>query len=148
MRSRRIRPFAARVLLGGALSVAACVSPNDLMDRKGSLEESQLRYTQLVRWGELEKASAYVDPELRDDFRSHAAAFETIRITDYEIGDIAYDDGLASATVEVTYRGYVLTALVERPIRETQRWYREGGSSWLVRTEIGGVVDGVRGVSR
>jgi hypothetical protein len=148
MRSHRIRAFAVLALLGGALPVAACVSPNDLMDRKGRLEETQLSYTQHVRWGELEKASAYVDPELRDDYRSHAAAFETIRITDYEIGNIEYDDGLASATVEVTYRGYALTALIERPIRETQRWYRDGGSSWLVRTEIGGVVDGVRGVSR
>ncbi len=108
----------------------------DPMGRKAAFDDTQRQYTNYLRWGEIEKASTFVDPTLREAFVAQAPVFETMRITDYSIGEVEYLDD--SATVTVTYQGYSLESFVERKIREDQSWYREEGSNrWLVRSDVG-----------
>lgn len=124
------------------LASAGCLAElSDPMGRQAALKKAQLHYTQLVRWGDLERARAYVHPEVLDAFDRHAAAFEGLRITDYEIGEIQYGDAPATASVTVTYRGYSDATLVEKPIRERQQWEREGlSNTWRVRPELDEIV--------
>jgi hypothetical protein len=110
---------------------------DDPLGRDFALNAAQRQYTQAIRWGELEDASAYVDPELKAAFLEKAAAFEGFRITDYQIGHIDYDENDSNlARVSVTYRGYYTASLIERPIRERQQWYRASGNDWRVRPEF------------
>jgi hypothetical protein len=130
------------------VAVAGCVSPTDPMGRRYALEESQRRYTNLLRWGDIEKAADFVDPALRQDFLDRAAEFEGIRITDFEIGSMHYD-AHDSARVTVTYHGYSVGTFLEHPIREHQEWFREDGSSaWWVRPEIEGIASALGAVTQ
>lgn len=111
----------------------------DPMGRENELETTQRRYTRLVRWGEIERASEFVDPALREDFLVHGPRLERIRITDFEIGKLDFDeDDDDQATVTVTYRAYSLSTASERAITERQHWFREPGLSntWHVRSEL------------
>jgi hypothetical protein len=122
-----------------AAALAGCAALGDPLGRRDQLEELQLRYTQALRWGEVEDASEFVDPSLRASFAERAAALERFRISDYDIGKIRFENDDERATVVVTYRGYALASLVERSIRETQEWSREDGE-WTVRPRFDGVI--------
>jgi hypothetical protein len=130
----------AGCLLGG------CVSPTDPLGREDALQESQRKYTELIRWGDVERAVQYVVPEMRDEFLKLAAKMSHLRITDYDIGEIEF--GERSASVTVVYRGYVIAQALERSGREQQEWVRDGikNSSWQVRPQLQEVVDALEGL--
>jgi hypothetical protein len=109
----------------------------DPLGRENSLEEAQRQYTRLVRWGDLEKAAAFVDPELHEAFLALRPQLATLHFTDFETGSIEYADE-DSASVTVTYLAYTDATFIEEPIQEEQEWYREGGlaNTWRVRSEL------------
>jgi hypothetical protein len=128
------------VLLALLAAAGGCAAFGDPMGREYALENAQLRYTQHVRWGELDAASEFVDPSLRVEFMRQAPTFESIRITDYEIGRIDYADDRESATVHVTYHAYSLASAQEQRIEEEQRWVRPSGNTWWVKPELAGLL--------
>ena len=126
-----------------AFGLTACVTPGDPWEREEALKVAQRKYAEGLRWGNLEKSAKYVDPEMRDEFLALADAFDTVRITDYDIGEVELDEEtLAKAEVDVTYRGYVLPIFVEMRVRDHQIWYREA-SEWRVRPELAAMLDGI-----
>jgi hypothetical protein len=132
MRSVRWLALCALLLVGPTGCITWFIDP---MGRKAAFDDTQRQYTQALRWGQLEKASAFVDPELREAFLAQRPYFEAMRITDFSIGQVDYHPD--SAKVTVTYQGYSLESFVEREVREEQSWRREGGSnSWRVRTDV------------
>ncbi|MDH3213842.1 MAG: hypothetical protein OEM05_15285 [Myxococcales bacterium] len=140
----RIAGSLAALLL---IANAGCLSElTDPLGRRSALKEAQLKYTQAIRWGNLDRASEFVDPELRATFLSFAEEFATIRITDYDIGSIHYESK-DRADVTVTYHAYNMGTFIDRSVREEQRWHREGaGTRWWVNPEIETLV-GALGVS-
>ncbi|MCZ6464187.1 MAG: hypothetical protein O7A09_07590 [Proteobacteria bacterium] len=121
--------------------------PHDPLRREYSLELAQNDYTLLVRWSEFGKAAGFVDPELRDDFRSGFPDSRQLRFTDFESGSIDLDEEKKTATVEVTYFGYPTNSPIEIEITETQEWYRDSvTNNWQVRPTFNGL-EGLNGVS-
>lgn len=121
----------------------------DPMGRRHAFKESQREYTKHVRWGDIEAAANFVDPDLRDEFLHFESSFDAIRITDFDIGKIEYGESFESATVRVTYHGYSMATLVEKQIRETQEWVRPGrGNTWWVRPKLDGIVSRINGATR
>lgn len=129
-------------------TLVGCQSLTDPLGRQDALEDSQKRYTDFVRWGDLERASRYVDPESREQFLKRLPDFEHIRVTDFDVQDIEYE-GEDEVSVVVTYHGFSLLHLVERRFREHQRWVRDPGikSKWWVTTDLAQVLSEVRGGS-
>jgi hypothetical protein len=126
------------------LALAACISPTDPLGREDALQDAQKKYTELIRWGDVQRAGAYVDPELREEFLALASSMEDLRITDFEIGEIEFDHD--SARVSVTYRGYRVSEFVERSAQEVQQWHRDGlDNDWLVRPGLHDVVTAIEG---
>ncbi len=64
-------------LLGLALlaTLGCAIASFDLTGKERALEDAQRRYTELVRWGEIEGASAYVDPAVATDYLNIAERF-------------------------------------------------------------------------
>ncbi|MEM7412853.1 MAG: hypothetical protein AAF430_21655 [Myxococcota bacterium] len=140
-------------LAGGLLlavlffGLSGCVT-SDPLGHAYALKEAQKRYTKAIRWGDLEMAARYVDPELRKDFLALASPFEQVRITDYEIGELdVEEEELTSAEVDVTYRGYVLPHFVEHRVLDRQVWTREEGMSsvWRVAPDLPALMRGLSG---
>ena len=142
----RVSFIGAGALVSWLLCVGCAATLADPLGRANSLEEAQDKYTQLVRWGEIEKASAYVDPELQEAFLEHGPQLESLRFTDFETGTLEYTDG-NSANVTVTYHAYSEATFLEQSIREEQEWYREGGltNTWRVRSELPALLAGLKG---
>ena len=112
----------------------------DPLKRQVSLQEAQKRYTTLVRWSEFDKASAFVDPELREAYRQNAPSLRELRFTDYESEPSEIDEETGTATIEVTYYAYTPSSPIEISIREIQEWYRANLSNhWLVRPRFEGL---------
>jgi len=107
-------------------------------EQQNALKEAQRKYTELVRWGEIETASAYVDPAIVPDFLDNAEAFEHIRFTDFESGPLEFSDDAETATISVVYHAYSTRTLVEKKFREDQQWYREesANNGWRVRSNL------------
>jgi hypothetical protein len=123
-------------LLVGALLGTGCASLTETLDplgRRSDLEDAQRRYTQFVRWGEANAASAFVSDASRKDFFARSSRLAQTRFTDYEQGPLEFAKDGKSATVVVTYSGYKISSLVDRPMRETQRWKFDGDAGgWRV----------------
>jgi hypothetical protein len=134
------RSLAALLLLGSASCASSFVDPTG---RLTSLEETQHRYTQLVRWGELRRAAAFVEPELVEEFIGYEKYFEQIRITDVDEEEVILDPSQDSASVEVTYHAYSYRTFEEKRFSETQNWTRYDGvkNVWLVRPELKQIVE-------
>jgi hypothetical protein len=132
-------PLAMLSLIGTGCASSSFVDPTG---RLTSLEETQRRYTQLVRWGELKRASAYVEPELVPDFLSYEPMFDQIRITDIDPSEVNLDPSGNSASVDVTYHAYSYSTFQEKRIFETQEWTRYDGvkNVWLVRPQIDDII--------
>ena len=97
--------FEVLLFTAAALISSGCFSLTDPLGREDALEETQREYTKLMRWGEIERASVYVDPALRQEFLSYEDDFEAIHVTDFDIGNIRFEDG-NEAIVVVTYHAY------------------------------------------
>lgn len=128
------------------LGASGCMSVVDPLGHRDALEDAQKRYTDLIRWRDAERAAVFVDPELRKDFLEQAKALETLEISDYELGDLEFGQGDETAKIDVTYRGYSLSHLIERKVRVTQEWHRDEGNHWLVRPDLQDVVAELRGL--
>ena len=93
---------------------AGCINMlADPLGRRSALKKVQLQYTQAIRWGNFEKASEFVDPDLREEFLGLLDAFEKIRVTDYDIGSIQYESS-DLAKVTVTYHAYTVGTFLDR----------------------------------
>ena len=138
----------AAVLAAPILWTLGCVSPSDPLAHREALEFAQKRYTEAIRWGDLERAARYVDPAMRENFLAWSDAFQDIRISDYEIGEVEMEDEeKLRAQVDVTFRGYALPYFVEQRIRDHQVWYRDealGDDRWRVKPELEPLVAGLR----
>ena len=120
---------------------------NSIRKKQSALEDSQRKYTELVRWGEIESASAFVDPEVSEAFIEAAAHFKDIRFTDFESGPLQFGEKSETATVSVVYRAYSTKTLVEKRFVEHQQWYREVDSEniWRVRPNLDSVAKKLNG---
>ncbi|MBY0398770.1 hypothetical protein K2X89_00605, partial [Myxococcota bacterium] len=127
--------FVALATLGGC--AAGEFRPGDPFDRKLSFNESQHRYTVLIRWAEFQKAKAFVVQDHRERFLTDIRAFKDARFTDYEAEEVDLDEEKRKATVRVTYTAYLPSSPYEVEIVETQEWSREGlGNAWQVQSRF------------
>ncbi len=127
--------LAGLLALGLLASGCSTLGNLDLIGSRKALEESQRRYTQLVRWGEYLAASDYVDPEIRSEFLDHMEGWEMVRFSDYQVRRVDIEDGVSEAEFRVSYLAYHVHSLIEKKVYETQSWYR-GKAGWQVRPDL------------
>ncbi len=141
--------LAVGTLLGfGWFATLGCAgSIFDFTDKEKALEEAQSRYTELVRWGEIQGASAYVDPAIAADFLATAERFKDIRFTEFESGPLQFGEDSETATVSVVYRAYSTRTLTDKKFREHKEWYREesAGNDWRVRPNLDAIASELSG---
>ena len=123
------------VLLVPAWGCASLI--DDPLNRRSRFEDTQARFTQYIRWGKFEEAARFVDPEMREEFMSCAPEFSDLRFSDYEISEVAIQDGVMSASVDVRFTAYRLSLPVERTVALTEEWSRDEATGvWTVKLDI------------
>jgi len=104
-----MRLIVGSTLLLAVLATFGCASSfADPSGKHRSLKVAQQRYTELVRWGEIDRASIFVDPELLEEYLDQATKMKEIRVTDFDSNAPQYRDENNAATVIVVYRAYPL----------------------------------------
>jgi len=143
-----MRLAVASMLCFALLATLGCAnSLFDFTGKESALEEAQGRYTELVRWGEIVGASAFVDPAIAANFLSTAERFQHIRFTEFESGPLQFGEDSKTATVNVVYHAYSTRTFVERTFRERQEWYLEEsvGNDWRVRPNLDAIENELSG---
>jgi len=143
-RNARLFLFTGAVLAALGVLALGCANgefrPGDPFDRGLTFNESQHRYTVLIRWAEFQKAKAFVAEEDREQFLLDVKGFKEARFTDYESEDVDLDEEKEKATVNVTYTAYLPSSPYEVQITEIQEWSRVGmGNRWHVKSRFEGL---------
>jgi len=128
MQIRRV----AMLVLGSALAIGSwgCAT---LTDPATMFQETQKRYTNLMRFTDFDRARNFVAADARHAFRDRTIALRDIHFTDYAIQEI--DSGATSATVTVEYTGYRSSSPVVITFSEEQHWTL-ADNAWTVRPTL------------
>jgi hypothetical protein len=86
------------------------------------LDKTVEKYNDLIRWNEMGAASAFTPERLREDFISRAESLKNVKIIDYKIIGVRYDEKLNKARVDVMIQYYVLTNFRAKKILYTEEW--------------------------
>ncbi|MDJ0868073.1 MAG: hypothetical protein QNK03_18350 [Myxococcota bacterium] len=130
----RAAPLTTVAKLCVALGVTLAATTGCLMPRGGSVfEDTQRRYTQLIRWSEFERAAQMVDPEAKADFTARARELGALHFMDYEVQSVEFDEEGKNATVMVTYDAYQRASANVVSFRERQQWRQDPETKqWVV----------------
>ncbi len=110
-----------------ALVASGCTTLSNLdwTGHEASFEDDYKLYTRLVRWGEFERASRFVEPEQQEAYRDGIRDLGVLHFTDYEADKPKYDRLTETATVYVRYSAYRPATLETVSFTEEQRWKRD-----------------------
>ena len=115
------------------------------MDPASGFGRTQSRYTALMKWGQLEEASEFVEPEIRGEFEALAAELSQVRIIDYSVRDVEFSQARTRATATVRLQAYWLSGPYPREVEVTQRWRRDALSGrWWVTPDIERIRQAIR----
>ena len=121
----------ALVTLALALTSAACGGAQ--RDRE-TLSDSIRSYNEGVRWQRYGMAASSVPPKQRSKFVDEMdERSEDLRITDYEIVDVA-NDGPRAAKVHVKVSWYLDSVGTVHETHAVQNWEQHGKEWWMVDT--------------
>jgi hypothetical protein len=136
--NRALTRPAASLLLAVA-SLTGCLSLADPFHRGAAFEDTQRDFTMAIRLGEWDEAAEFVEPASRERWRSEVEALSEIRLTEFDVLELETSDGRTRGRAVVRFRGFELSAPVERTLTMTQLWRREPGSSrWFVTPDFRG----------
>lgn len=133
-RPRPLRRILTPLLLGGALALAGCGSPQ--MTDPGRLEDVLRAFNQNQRWSNWGSASQYVSPALAPAWVAARARQNQVQISELSVVQVvpgADPAREADAVVRVEY--YVLPAMRLETSAWRQGWRKESDGVWRLVTE-------------
>ena len=126
---------------GAVLLQGAAVATYPL-DKKGTFEEVQHRYTSNIRFGLFEEAKPFVEPELQPRFQEEISRLRELRFSHSSTESIDINPARTEATAVVRFRGYWLSSPFEQEMRIVQRWRRQVPTqNWYVTPDFDSLLD-------
>jgi hypothetical protein len=134
----------AALLLSAVCSTTGCLWSHGQLDLLGTgtaFDETQMRFSRLVRWGHWEMASQIVAEDQRDHFIEVMSSLGDVKFTDWEIMITDVAKGFDTARVEVRIEGYRQSSLMHYEAVMVQEWERIPSieSEWVVRPDMDAV---------
>ncbi len=90
-------------------------------------------YNDLIRWHRFEDVSLYPDDNIREKYRERLGMAKDVKVVDYRVVDIIFDEKKKEAAVKVELDYYTLSSPRVRTVVDNQRWaYKgeEGKGAW------------------
>ncbi len=107
-----------------SVTLIACVK-----NIRGELEASVDQYGELVRKNKMDLASSFTTEALVEEFSARARAAKNVRIVDYRLARLKFDEQKGEAEVKVEIDYYTFSAYRLKTLVDTQKWayVDEGG---------------------
>ena len=136
--------FATLLLVASALLPSGCLFSHgqfDLLGTGTAFDETQERFSRLVRWGHWEMAVPLVAEDQRDHFVEVMRKLDDVKFTDWEIITIDVATGFDTARAEILLEGYRESNLMRAEAVMVQEWERIPSieSEWVVRPDLDAV---------
>jgi hypothetical protein len=133
--------FAALLLAASAVFSSGCLFSHgqfDLLGTGTAFDETQERFSRLVRWGHWEMAIPLVAEDQRDHFSEVMRELDDVKFTDWEIINVDVATGFDTARAEIRLEGYRESTLMTAEAVMVQEWERIQGieSEWVVRPDL------------
>ncbi|HTZ18893.1 MAG TPA: hypothetical protein VMB78_10690 [Dissulfurispiraceae bacterium] len=103
------------------------------------LDQTVVKYNDLVRWNEMGAASMFMPERLRDDFLARANSMGNVRLIDYKIINVRYDEIQKKARVDVSIEYYLLSNYKAKKILATEEWAfveEHGVKGWMLMSPM------------
>ena len=119
---------------------------HDPLQREYSLEETQKRYTDLVRFSSYGIAARFLAPDKQNAYVASMPKEKDLRFLDYTAEAVVLNEEMNEAKLRVTYTAYSPWTLVAMEIHEDQVWTRPEGvaNAWTVDSTFHGLEPYVR----
>jgi hypothetical protein len=133
--------FAALLLAASAVLSSGCLFSHGQLDLLGTgtaFDETQERFSRLVRWGHWEMAIPLVAEDQREHFAEVMRQLDDVKFTDWENINVEVAAGFDTARAEVRLEGYRESTLRTAEAVMVQEWERIQGleSEWVVRPDL------------
>lgn len=106
---------------------------------RDELDRTVEKYNDLIRWNELGTASIFASERIRQEFITRAESQRNVRVIDYKIISVRYDEKLNKATVDVSIQYYLLTTLKAKRVLYSEDWVyveEQGVKGWKLTSPI------------
>ena len=116
-----------------AISLVSC----SLLSQDASFDVSLEKYNRLVRWGDFDSAALFSSASISEEFRERAKAARNVKIADYQVIDVKYDEKAQEASAVVTFSYYFPTSGLVNKATDIQKWayIDEGGvKAWRLKS--------------
>jgi len=143
---RIFRLTLACLLLLATAPLGGCMISHGMFDplsAGSALDESQLRFSRLVRWQQWEKAAEMVHPDARDDFEKMMRALNGVQFTDWELTEVDVAEDFETAHVEILIEGYSPRTMINHQAIMVQEWERMSTVThgWVVSPHLDALAD-------
>jgi hypothetical protein len=120
-------------ILGWGLLLVGCASFYD-SQREDIFEENSKSYSRLIRWSNFEAARAFLAPA---QAAGDAPLPKDVRVTDYEVKQMAYSQDRYQMIQVVEISFYFLKDYRIRKLEDYQVWeYDSKRKAWLLKTGL------------
>jgi len=121
------------VLLLGAVLFSGCVSTFDFR-REELFEDTAKAYGRSIRWSDFESAQAFLAPA---DSGAKITLPKDVRVTTYEVKQVAYDPGKLKVVQVVSISYYQTNDPRHRTLQDQQLWEFDSAKEiWLLKSGL------------
>ncbi len=124
------------VLLTLIVIAFACCATHSM---RGDFEKSINGYGELVRQHKFDAASVFATEAMAEEFLSRARNTKNVKMVDYRIVGISYNEEKGEADVQAEIDYYTLSAFRLKTLVDTQKWvyvYEGGTKQWKLKTAL------------
>jgi hypothetical protein len=123
----------AAVIFAAACAAALPACGSTLKRRSDFLEDLRA-YNNGVRWQNPAEAAQHIPKQERDEFLAERAELDDLRVGDYEVVRIRWEEGRESAEVQVKYTWHLDSRGLVHTTTTRQRW-KLYGKTWMMVEE-------------
>ena len=94
-------------------------------------------YNELLRWHDFYKAGSFASPTMAEKYMEWAEASKKVRISDYRVVNVRYDEKTLEGEVDTVFDYYRIDSMTVKSVTDRQKWaYKDehGVKQWRLRS--------------
>jgi hypothetical protein len=113
----------AKILIFFLLAVALAGCAGSQFAR-AEFDQSLDKYNELIRLQDFDTATAFLSSSVASEYKGFSG--KNIRVTDYQVTDVKYDEKTGQASAKVVFEYYITTSGIVKKITDEEKWIYTG----------------------